>query len=167
MNWFDIIIIIVIVYSIFKGYRSGLVKQLASLAGIIACILLSNKVAFIVLPYLRHWGIFPDSLVEPAAFITSFLLIFAFVLVLGHMLQTILESVKMGLLNKLGGVVICLAKWLIIVSLILNLVEKMDKDHSLIAEDISRQSKTYIYVQPLAPAITPYLKFDFDIDKDI
>lgn len=167
MNWFDIIIVIVAAYSIFKGYSSGLVKQLASLVGIIASILLSNKVAFIILPYLRNWEIFPDSLVEPAAFITSFLLIFAVVMVLGHMLQTILESIKLDSLNKIGGVVICLAKWLIVVSLILNLVEKMDKDHSLIAEDISEKSKAYPYIQPIAPAITPYLKFDFDIDKDI
>lgn len=167
MNWFDIIIIIVIAYSIFKGYRSGLVKQLASLVGIIASILLSNKVSFLILPYFRSWGIFPDALVGPAAFIASFLIIFAAVLVLGHMLQTIIESIKMDSLNKVGGVVLCLAKWLIVVSLVLNLVEKMDKNHSLIAEDISEKSKTYPYVQPIAPAITPYLKFDFDIDKDI
>lgn len=162
MNWLDIIVAVVVVYSIFKGYSSGLIKQLASLVGVIACILLSGKVSLIILPYLREWNIFPDSLVEPAAFIMSFLSIFAVVTLLGYMLQTILESIKLGFVNRIGGIVICLAKWLIVLSLVLNLVERMDKNHNLISEDISEKSKTYPYVRPLAPAITPYLKFDFD-----
>lgn len=167
MNWLDIIVLVVAVYSIFKGYSSGLVKQLASLAGIVACILLSNKVSFIILPYLRDWGIFPESLIEPAAFIISFLSIYAVVSLLGYMLHTILESVKLGLLNRIGGIVLCLAKWLIILSLVLNLIEKMDKNHSLISEDIAEKSKTYPYISPIAPAITPYLKFDFGKDEEV
>lgn len=167
MNWFDIVIGIIIVYSIFRGYRSGLVRQLASLVGIVAGIILSNKVSFVILPYFRSWGIFPESLVEPAAFIASFLIIVAVVLILGHMLQTILETIKVGSLNRIGGVVFSAAKWLVVVSLILNLVEAMDKDHILIPADINQKSKTYQYVKPIVPAITPYLRFDLDLDKDI
>ncbi len=156
MNGLDIIVAVVIVYSIFKGYNSGLVRQLASLAGIIVCILLSGKISSIILPHLHEWAVFPAGLEKPAAFITSFLLIFIVVLLLGYMLQTILESIKLGLLNRIGGVVLCLAKWLIILSLIINLTEEMDQKHSLIPENISEKSKTYRYIQPVVSAIMPF-----------
>jgi len=162
MNWFDIIIAIILVYAFFRGYRSGFIKQLASLAGIIACILLSSKVSFLILPYLREWGSIPQNLVEPAAFITSFLLIFAVFMILGHMLQTIINTIKLGLLNRLAGAALSIAKWFFIISVIINLLERIDKDRTLIPEDISEKSKTYRYIKPLAPEIATYLKFDFD-----
>ncbi|MDU1905103.1 MAG: CvpA family protein [Dysgonomonas sp.] len=159
MNWFDILIIIVAIYSIFKGYRSGFVKQLASLVAIIACILISGKVSSILLPYIQDR--IPANWAEPAAFITSFLLIFAVVMILGHMLQSILETVKMGTLNKMAGAVLSLAKWMLVVSIIFNLLSKMDENHTLIDADLKEKSKTYQYIQPLAPAITPYLSFNW------
>jgi len=161
MNWFDILVIIVAIYAFIKGYSSGLIKQLASLAGIIACILLSGKVSLLILPYLRNLGKIPDNLIEPAAYIASFLLIFAVFMLIGHMLQSILQAVHLGMLNKLAGSVLSLAKWMIIISLLVNLIAKIDKNNSIIPSDMDSRSKTYGYIQPIATVIAPYLKFDF------
>lgn len=160
MNWFDILILIVTVYSLLKGYKSGFIKQLASLAAIIGCILLSGKISSIVLPYLNDKV--PSNWSEPAAFITSFILIFAAAMIIGHMLQSILESVKMGTLNKLAGAGLSFIKWIILISIAFNLLAKMDEKHVIITADMKNQSKTYKYVQPIAPMITPYLKFDWE-----
>lgn len=160
MNWLDTLVIIVAIYSIFKGYKTGLIKQLASLAAIIACVLLSGKISSIILPYLRSLGKIPENLVESAAFIASFLLIFAAFMLLGYMLQSILQTVKLGTLNKLAGAALCITKWMIVVSLMLNLLIKMDSNHLIIPADIDTRSKSYPYIQPIAAAITPYLKFN-------
>lgn len=160
MNWFDILIIVVAIYSVFKGYKSGFIKQLASLVAIIACILISGKVSSILLPYLQDK--IPVNWAEPAAFIASFLLIFAAAMLIGHMLQSILETIRMGILNKLAGAGLSLAKWMIIVSILFNLLAKMDENHILIGKDIKEKSKTYKYIQPIAPMITPYLKFNWE-----
>jgi uncharacterized membrane protein required for colicin V production len=160
MSWIDILAIIVALYSLFKGYRSGLVKQLASLAGIIACILLSGKVSYILLPYLRDYGILPEYLVEPAAYIVSFLLILAVFWLLGYMLQSILESVRLGTLNRLTGAILSLVKWAAILSLAFSLITRVDKNQSLLTEEARSKSHSYKYIQPIAPAIAPYLRFD-------
>jgi len=161
MNWLDIIVAIVIVYSIFKGYRTGFIKQLASLAGIVACILLSGKVSAMILPYLRNLGNIPDKLLEPAAFIAAFILIAAAFMLLGHMIQSILETIKLGFINRLAGAVLSLAKWMIIISLVFNLLIKMDEHRVLFPADIENRSLSFKYIQPVAPAIAPYLKFNF------
>lgn len=158
MNWFDIIVLIVALYSIFKGYRSGFIKQLASLAGLVACVLLSGKLSTILLPYFQDK--IPGYFVEPATFIAAFLLIFAAFKLIGHMLQSILESIKIGAINKFAGAILSLAKWMILISVIINLAEKLDSKHTLIPDDLATSSKSYRYVQPIAPMLTPYLKFD-------
>lgn len=161
MNWLDILVIIVALYSIIKGYRSGLIKQLASLASVIACILLSGKIATMLLPYIHYFEKIPKNLSEPAAFILAFIIIFLAFMLLGHMLQSILHTMKLGTFNKLAGATLSFSKWMIIVSLILNLFIKIDKERLIISDKLDTQSKTYRYVQPIAPKITPYLNFDF------
>lgn len=161
MNWFDILVAIIILYSFFKGYSSGFIKQLASLAGIIACILLSGKVSSVILPHLQKLGNIPDKLLEPAAFIAAFIIIAAAFLLLGHMLQSILETIKLGFINKIAGAGLGLIKWMIVLSMILNLLVKIDEHHVILPADISARSLTYKYIQPIAPSITPYLKFNF------
>lgn len=160
MNWLDIFIAIIAVYSIFNGYKSGLVKQLASLASIVACVLLSGKISTILLPYIVYFEFIPQHLGESFAFILSFAIIFGVFFALGYMLQNILQTVKLGKLNKLAGASLCLVKWMVIVSLVLNLFTRMDSHNLVVPPDIGSKCKSYRFVQPIATEITPYLKFN-------
>lgn len=159
MTWLDILVLIVATYSIFKGYRSGLIKQLASLAAVVACVLISGKIATILLPYLLKLESIPRNITEPLAFIASYIIIFAGFMLLGHMLQSIAKTIKLGTVNKLAGAALSLAKWMIILSIFINLLTKMDVEHLIVRKDLGTESKTYKYIQPIAPEIAPYLKF--------
>lgn len=156
MNWLDILVAIIGIYSITKGYKTGLVKQLASLIGVVACAFLSGTVATIISPYLE--GHISENLLKPLAFVLSFLIIITLFSLLGYMLESIIKTVKLGQLNKLMGGTLCFIKWVVIISIFLNIIEKIDANHSIISTDTIDRSHTYKYIAPLATLISPYIK---------
>lgn len=162
MNWFDICIFIVIIYCIIKGYKTGLVKQLSTLAGLIVGAVLSGKLSVLVLPYIQHIKQIPHYMSAPLSYAITFLIIISSFYLLGTMMEEILKTVKMGTLNKLAGVALCLTKWLFAISIGVNLIVQADEHHQLIAPKIQNGSATYKYIQPFAPKLVPFLKFSFD-----
>jgi len=160
MNWFDIIIIIVFIYCIISGYKSGLIKQLTALVGIIVAAILSGKISDFFYPYIKDFSQIPDYVKVPFSFIIAFLLILSLFYIIGGMLESIIKTLKMGILNKLCGSVFCFAKWCLAISILLNVVVTLDDNKQLINKNIEKESKTFTYVQQLAPKIIPYLKFD-------
>lgn len=162
MNWFDICIFIVIIYCIIKGYKTGLVKQLSTLAGLIVGAVLSGKLSILILPYVQHIKQIPHYISAPLSYAITFLIIISAFYLLGTMMEEILKTVKMGTLNKLAGVALCLTKWLFAISIILNLIVQADEHHQLITPKIQNGSSTYKYIQPFAPKLVPFLKFSFN-----
>ncbi|PXV67545.1 colicin V production protein [Dysgonomonas alginatilytica] len=162
MNWFDICIIIVIIYCIIKGYKTGLVKQLSTLAGLIVGAVLSGKLSILILPYVKHIKQIPDYMAAPLSYALTFLIIISSFYLLGTMMEEILKTVKMGTINKLAGIALCLTKWLFAISIAVNLIVQADEHHQLLAPKIRNGSATYKYIQPFAPKLVPFLKFSFD-----
>lgn len=162
MNWFDVFILILLTYCAINGYKSGLIKQLASLAGIIIGAIISGKISSIIYPYVQNTLQLSDYLTAPLSYIIAFLFILLFFYIIGMMLNTIVNTIKMGTFNKLAGVVLCSTKWVILISILINIVTKADQREKWAEEKMSKNSLTYQYIQPIAPAIIPYLKFSFD-----
>lgn len=162
MNWFDIFILILLIYCTINGYKSGLVKQLASSAGIIIGAIISGKISSIIYPYIQNILETPTYLTAPLSYIIAFLFILLFFYIIGMMLNTIVNTIKMGTLNKLAGVVLCSAKWIILVSILINIVSKADEHDKWTEEKMSKNSLTYSYIQPIAPKIIPFLRFSFE-----
>lgn len=162
MTWFDLFIYIVIIYCVFKGYKTGLIKQLATLAGLVAGAILSGQISSILLPVLQGKSHSSDYILAPISYMLAFALIMLAFYFLGTLIQGIVEAAKMGTLNRLAGVVLCLTKWMLAISIIMNLILKIDSIHYIISENTINNSKMYKYVQPLAPHIVPFLKFEFN-----
>lgn len=103
MNWLDIVIIVVLVASIFIGGKTGLIKSLLSLAGLVAGINLAGRY---YLTLAERLTFIPQ---EKAAHIVAFALILIGVMVVaalvGWILTKIISAVMLGWVNGLGGMV--------------------------------------------------------------
>ena len=75
MTWFDILIYIVVIYCVFKGYKTGLIKQLATLAGLIAGAILSGQISSILLPVLQGKSHSSEYILAPLSYMLAFALI--------------------------------------------------------------------------------------------
>ena len=107
MNWLDIIIIVLLVANIFSGWKTGLIRSLLSLIGIIVGIKLAGIYYLTLADKLSYIS---D---EKAARIVAFVIILAAAmlaaLIIGWLLTKIVSALTLGWINGLGGAVFGLA----------------------------------------------------------
>ncbi len=161
MNWFDLVVITLILLSLTKGLFSGLVMQIASLAGIILGAVFAGKLSEIIAPKLIHFTEASPHIIGPTSYILAFAGIIVALYFAGKLLDSFVDAIKMTALNKLAGAVFCMAKWLIIFSILLNLLVEFDQHKHIIKEDIRENSHTYPLITEIAKTVIPYLRFDW------
>ncbi|MDY3932522.1 MAG: CvpA family protein [Muribaculaceae bacterium] len=124
MSIIDFLIIAVVAAGIIVGGMSGLVKQLSSLLAIVIAIVVTRTFGTEATEMLR--AIVPD-LTDSAtmANVLAHILLFAFVYLTvrlaGSLMHSLLTSLHLGGADHILGAVFCTFKYLLILSIILNL----------------------------------------------
>lgn len=143
----DIIFLILILLAIVKGYRNGFVVAVFSLLGILVGLAAAMKFSTLVAGWLQdstrisaHWLPF-----------LSFVLVMVAVVLLVRLgalfIQSAMELVLLGWLNKLSGIVLYAVLYTTLYSVVIFYADKM---HWLKPETVSN-SVSYAFVQPWGP----------------
>jgi membrane protein required for colicin V production len=156
---FDIIIAGIIVFSVITGYISGLVMQLASLLGLVCCAFFAGKAATIAYPFFVEFTGIPDYILIPLSYLLSFILIMIAFYAAGKLLDGFMKAIRLNMPNRLAGSLFSVAKWLMLTSILLNLLVIIDKDERVIKHDIKENSLSYPLIKPFAPSFIPFLEF--------
>lgn len=157
MNFLDLLIAIPLGYLIFKGYRRGLIFDVASLAGIILGVILAVHLSIGVSSLLPLHG---DN-----ALLISFFLIFVAVVVLSLFLAKLVERfiklVHAGFFNNFAGAVFGLIKGTCILGVLLYYIAIIDLEERVLTRDSKESSLLYHPVERtgniLAGKISSYL----------
>lgn len=105
MSMLDVIVALVLVLTVVRGWMRGMVDTLFSLAAWILAFLLGKWGALLVAPLLPA-GIESPGIRYFAGFAVVFLVVLIGVLLLGHILSSLIKAVGLGGADKaLGGVV--------------------------------------------------------------
>lgn len=160
LNWFDIVVAIVLILAFFNGLQKGLVMQLVSLVGLILAVIFAGQLAKNILPWFMEVVQLSSNVASVVAYIVAFALIMVVVSLIGNLIQKFMEAVHINFLNKLLGGVIALGISMVILSLILNLVLMLDTKERIIKQETKENSFFYNRVQMVVPAIVPYLNSD-------
>ena len=103
MNWLDIVILVVLVMATIFGLRTGIIKAVLSLAGLIFGVILAGRY---YAPLAEQLTFIPQA---GAAKIVAFALILIGVMVIAGVLAKLLKwavsVVMLGWVNRLGGAV--------------------------------------------------------------
>lgn len=158
MNYFDIIVGIILALALFKGFKNGLIIELASLAalvlGLLGAILFSDVTATYLGQYINssHIGII--------AFIITFILIVIGVHLVAKIVDKMVSAIALGPVNRILGAVFSLLKYAFILSVILAVLSSFERSFKIIPE--AQKEKSYLYepVASIAPFVFPYLQFD-------
>ncbi len=161
----DVILVFLMILAIIKGYRNGFVVAVFSFLGIFIGLAAALKLSTLVAGWLK------DSTHIAAAWLPflSFLLIMIGVILLVRLgalfIQTAMEAVLMGWINKLSGVVLYAALYITLFSVVLFYAEKIQ----WIKQDTFTASRTFAYIQPWGPkavewfgTIIPWFKGMFE-----
>lgn len=163
MNWFDILILVIVIVSFLSGYASGLVMQIASLAGLLLAAIFAGKLAGIFAPKLIAITSTSPHIIAPLSYIIAFILIIVAILFVGRMLTSFIKAIHMNTLNKLAGATFCCLTSIILVSILLNLLVQFDQNSVIIKEDVREHAHTYPLIMETAQMIIPYLRFEWII----
>lgn len=148
MNLLDLFILIPVAYFAWRGFTSGLVKEVFSIAGIILAVYLTFGYMHTLSPLFRTVFENPDH-ATVASGIVIFVGTIAVVQGVAHLLQKFLELIKINFLNRIAGLIFGSLKSAIVISAFLLLLAGLN----LPSEETRNQSVSYPIVITLVPAV--------------
>ncbi len=157
MNFLDLLIALPLGYTIYKGYKRGLVFEAAALAAIILGSILAVRLANGVAQLLPFDG---DN-----ALLVSFFIIFVAVVIgalaLAKLAERFIKLVHVGALNNIAGALFGMIKGVCIVGVLIYYVAIIDIDESFLTRNTKENSLLYHPVersgQRLAGKMSYYL----------
>lgn len=161
MNWFDLLIGILLLIAFINGYRKGLIMQLVGLATLVLAAIFGGRLAEKILPEIHRL----IDITPVAARVLSFVLVFALIAIVlslvEKMLQKFIDVVLLSFINRLLGAVIAVGTMLLFLSIILNLVLMLDKEEVVLKKETREDSFFFKRVETVVPAIIPYLNNEY------
>lgn len=160
METFDIIVLSLAIVAFIAGFLTGLVMQLAILAGVVLGSVFSGELAACLSPVIGDWIGGVQQIVKPLSYIISFFIIVTLSALAGRLLQSVFKAVKINVLNRLLGGFSGLLSYVIILGIVVNIIEDIDKKGAILTDDIRKKSVTYSLIKEVATTVVPYLRFD-------
>ncbi len=151
MYWVDIVAILVAVILIYKSYQQGLLSSAFRLAGlIIGIVVAANLGSWASDIFIMQFG-WSQQLAQIVGYIAIFVIVIILAQVIGYFLRTIIHAIKLGWLDKIGGLLLGALKAGIIMSLVFLLLMAIPTDS--LGEDIKKNSFSYKILGGFAPSI--------------
>lgn len=156
----DIIIAVLLVIGAVRGFISGLVMQVTSLAALILGIWVAIRFSDFTASLLMEKFGLNGHFIPLLSFAVTFLVVVVAIHFLGKLIDKFFNLTPLGIINKLFGVVFGVAKYALILSVIVVFVEKANHRYNLYSEE--KKNKTILYkpLSRLAPTLYPYLHFE-------
>ena len=161
MNWFDLVVIILIALTLIKGFFSGFVMQVAMLAGVALGAVFAGKLSEFIAPKLIEWANVSPHILAPLSYIVAFLAILIGLFFVGKLIESFIKAIQLNTINRVAGALFCSLKWVLIFSIITNLLIEFDQDKRIIKQDIRETSFIYPLITETAQTVIPYLRFDW------
>lgn len=99
MNWFDLLLVMILLTGLFWGTWKGLVRQVLSLAGLVLGLLLALNFYSIPAVALN----LPPGFAELVGFALIFFSVSLVAMLLSKLTDKLLKAVSLSWLNRLGG----------------------------------------------------------------
>jgi len=158
MNVLDIILLIPLLFAVYRGFRKGLVYMAASLLALVLGIIGAIKLRPAVGSLLDGWfNISPDHL-NVIAFAVTFLLIVLVVHTAAFLVDKLIKAVALNFVNRMLGMVFGVAITAFVLSMLLWPLNTVNEQKEIIKKERIEGSLLWNPVSAIAPTIFPYLK---------
>ncbi|PWV53590.1 CvpA family protein [Chitinophaga sp. S165] len=145
----DIVFAILMVLAIYKGYSRGLIVAVFSFIAVTLGLAAALKLTTVTALYAQeHWGIHTRWL-PVLCFIALFAGVVFAVRFIATLIQKIAEVAMLGWLNKLGGIILYSAIFIIVYSILLWIANQL----YWLSPELKMQSVVYPYIEHLGPAV--------------
>jgi membrane protein required for colicin V production len=165
MNYIDIILGLILLFSAIGGYKNGLIAEVASLAALILGIWGAIHFSDITTGLLIKYFDLKTDYLNIISFGITFIVIVILVHIVANVVSNMVDSIMPGVVNKLGGMVFGLLRSILFLSIVLIVFDKIDEDVEIISKDVKSKSRMYEPIRNLAPSIFPFIDIWNDNQK--
>lgn len=145
----DIIVAVILILAVIKGYQRGLIVGVFSFLAVIIGLAAAIKLSTVVAGYIGKAIKISDAWLPVISFAVVFIIVVLLVRLGANMIQKTVEISMLGWLNRLGGILFYLAIYIIVYSVILFYAEQI----KLLQPATAKESVTYSYIEPLGPKV--------------
>lgn len=145
----DIIFAVFLLLAVMRGYRQGLIIGLFSLLSIIIGLAAAMKLSTVVAGWLGDSVNMSKEWLPLVSFILVFFVVVLLIRLGAKAIESAVEVVLMGWINKLAGIILYAVIGLLVFSVLLFYAEQMQ----LFQPATIRESVTYPLVQPWGPRV--------------
>ncbi len=165
MNYIDIILGLMLIFSVIGGFKNGLITEIASLAALILGIWGAIHFSDITTELIIKYFDLKSDYLNIISFIVTFIVIVILVHIVGNVVNNMFDSGVLGIANKLGGMVFGLVRSILFLSIVLLVFDKIDNDIQIIPEETKAKSRMYEPIRNIAPSIFPFIDIWNDNQK--
>ncbi|WP_091428969.1 CvpA family protein [Flavobacterium degerlachei] len=158
MSFLDIVLGSLLIYALFKGIKNGLFIELASLISLILGIYIAIKFSYVVRKALTGHVSWSPKYIEIIAFALTFIAVVLAVHVLAKVFTGIMDFAFLGWINKLAGGFFSVVKTILLLSIVLNLFQKININNMIVKEETLDNSLFYNPIQETSKYIYPSLE---------
>ena len=155
MNYLDIILVIPLLWGLYKGVSKGIIKELASLVALIIGIYGAVHFADSIQPYIKNSLSIESSFLPILSFAITFIGIVLVVRFIGYIVDKIIKLVALGFISRVLGGVFGVLKTAFIISALLLVVNTFDYYLNLIPLEQKNASVLYRPLSNMIPSIVP------------
>ena len=145
----DIIVVIILILALLKGYRQGLIVALFSVIAFIIGLAAALKLSAVVADHLGKAVKVSDKWLPIISFAVVFLIVVLLVRLGARFIQKTVELAMLGWLNRLGGILLYAGLYILIFSILLFYADQL----GFIKPETKNGSVTYSYIQPWGPKL--------------
>lgn len=153
MNILDIILIIILVVTGVSGFRKGLISQAFGIGGLLLGIWLGYRFS----ARIAGWFEMNDEYASLLAFVLILIMAIIATYFAGRLVKSVFRMTGFGILDNLGGLVLGVVKISLIVSLLLGLFVKFNKESKIVNPDFFEKSLIYKPMKALGDAVFPWI----------
>jgi len=165
-NAFDLIVIVLLAWSAYKGFSKGLIASAASLIALLIGVWGAVKFSSITASYLTGVINVDEKVLGIIAFAVTFILIVIAVHFIAKAIEGLAEAVALGVVNKVFGAAFGVLKSGFIISIILVVINAANRNLEILSPDFKQKSLFYKPLSNFAPKIFKYLDFE-EIKEDV
>ncbi len=155
MNIIDIILAVILSYSLYKGFKNGLIIELCGILGIVIGIYLAYHFSDLLVQYID----LPTDIAHVLSFVGVLIMVIITLGIVARILSKLIDYSGLGVVNRVLGSFASLVKSAMILSVMVSLFLYMNKRTEWVDNEIVKKSVIAKTLQNTSHIIFPYIDF--------
>lgn len=157
MNYIDIVLIMPLLWGLYKGFSKGLIIEAASIIALGLAMWGAIKFHNLVSVWMKDFMGWQSQYMPLLAFALIFIGVLLVVFGIAKLIEKFVKAIALGFVNKLTGAIFGMLKFGLILSILIFVINAIEKSVRVIPAEVRQGSLLYEPVGKIAPLVIPGL----------